>query len=77
MPEAHEFARPMMRTRASLQADPARRQLREEVQQAAARQPPAQNRPSGAVHGVHLEHRLREIESHRHRGQGEDLLLLA
>lgn len=65
--ERQQFARPVVRSSARLDADQAARQFGEERQQPAARQPLAQNHLSFGVDAVHLKNRLGNVETNRRK----------
>jgi hypothetical protein len=63
MVERLELARPMMRPRARLNANEARRQLLEERHDVAALQLPADDDVALRINAMDLEHRLGNIET--------------
>jgi hypothetical protein len=63
--EDPEFARPVVRAAAGLEADPAARQVGEQGQHFGARQPLAQPHPALRIDAVHLEHVLRNVQPDR------------
>jgi hypothetical protein len=65
MPSRLKFARPVMRRCASFDADKARRELREKLQDMPTLQLTADGQLPCRINSMHLENRLRDIETNR------------